>query len=78
MLPSVVVRQFDSQEHGPPGNVRSEAFAATAEALRMRRDSLGFEVEMDSDGNVRGNGLTVPRSWFVPVLLQGFHRGLAQ
>lgn len=74
---SAVVRQFGIQEHGPRIQLHSEGFATAAEALRIRSDSLGFEVEMNSDRNVRGNGLTVPRRWFVPVLLQGFHRGLA-
>ena len=53
-------------------------FAAIADALRLRSGSLGFEAEMDGDRNVRGNGLAVPRCWFVLVFLQGFHRGSAQ
>jgi hypothetical protein len=59
-------------------NLQAEYFAATADALRLRSDSLGFEAEVNGDRNVRGNGPTTPRCWFIPVLLQGFHRGLAQ
>ena len=44
----------------------------------VREGSLGFEAEVNGDRNVRGDGLAVPRSWFVLVFLQGFHRGTAQ
>lgn len=55
-----------------------EVFAAAPQALRARADSLRFEVEANGDRDVRGNGLTAPGCWFVPVLLQGFHCGGAQ
>jgi hypothetical protein len=63
--------------------LESEAFAAKAasphaDALRLRSDSLGFEAEVNGDRNVRGNGLAVPRCWFVLVFLQGLYRGRAQ
>jgi hypothetical protein len=58
--------------------LQADYFAATGDALRPCSDSLGFEAEVNGDRNARGNGLAAPRCWFVPVFLQGFHRGLAQ
>jgi hypothetical protein len=65
-------------ERGGAGKPQPDYFAANADALCLRSVSLGFEAEVNGDRNVRGNGLAVPRCWFVPVLLQGFHRGFAQ
>jgi len=66
------------REDGLRVNLQPGYLATTVDALRQRSDSLGFEAEMNGDGNVRGNGLAAPRCRFVLVLLQGFHRGPAQ
>jgi hypothetical protein len=72
------LRSVGRRHDGLRGNPQPDCFDGTADAVRLRSDSLGFEPEVNGDRNVRGNGLAAPCCWFVSVLLQGFHRGLAQ